>query len=89
MQQKKNTYHLMRLKCGNYFDYSSSLKKYCPECDAELRKERSKKCMQKKRAKNTVKFKTLTEVMRELKAYNEEHGTHLTYGQYISMCEGA
>lgn len=89
MQRKKYTYTILCLKCGRNFEYSSSLKKYCPECDAEIKRERNRKFMQKKRKKSTVKFKTLTEVMRELKAYNEEHGTCLSYGQYVSMCEGA
>lgn len=32
--------------------------------------------------------KTLNEIMRDLKAYNSEHNTHLTYGQYVSKFEG-
>lgn len=41
--------------------------------------------LKKKRA--TTPCKSLNQVMRDLKRYNKEHGTYLTYGQYIAMVE--
>lgn len=44
--------------------------------------------MKKRKLKNPIKLKTLQEVEKDRKAYNEKHGTCLSYGQYVAMCEG-
>ena len=85
----KNTYYIHCFKCGREFEHTNEAKKYCPECDKQIRRERSRKCMQKKRTKASCEIKTLREIERERRAYNEEHGTYLSYGQYVNMIEGA
>ena len=83
--QSKNLYYITCFKCGCEFTHTNEAKKYCPECDAQIRRERSKKCMQKKRTKSKLRFKGLHEVVAEVKAYNQEHGTLLSYGQYVAL----
>ena len=82
----KNTYIIHCFKCDREFEHMNEAKKYCPECEKQIRRERSRKCMAKKRAKTNIK--SLSEIERERRAYNEEHGTCLTYGQYVNMIEG-
>lgn len=84
MEAERN-YFLICLKCGCTFSYSNERKKNCPECDAQIKRERSKKCMQKKRAKNKLKFKDVHEVVAEVKQYNQKNGTLLSYGQYVNL----
>ena len=83
----KRNYRLQCFRCNKVFYYTSDAKKYCPDCDIEIRRERTRKCMQKKRAKPSIEIKTISQVLREMKAYNEAHGTCLSYGQYVLMTE--
>jgi predicted amidophosphoribosyltransferase len=81
-------YWIRCFKCDRMFNYTSDAKKYCPECEKEIKRERNRKFMANKRKKKpSVEVKTISEVLREMKAYNEEHGTCLSYGQYVLMTE--
>lgn len=72
--------YLRCIQCGNEFTHWNNCKSYCPECsEARLKKNKGKK------TKAKTSKQTLTEVLKELAEYNKEHGTSLSYGQYVSM----
>jgi predicted RNA-binding Zn-ribbon protein involved in translation (DUF1610 family) len=79
-------YYLRCLNCDNKFYHTSDAKKYCPECDKEIKRERNRNFMRKKR-RPSAEIKPLPEIMQELKEYNEKHGTCLSYGKYVAMIE--
>lgn len=79
------------IDCGKTFKAHANNAKRCDECKQELAREKAREqnALRKrenlyKKARKTKPKKTLSEIMRELEAYNKEHGTHLTYGQYVS-----
>lgn len=41
-----------------------------------------------KKKKRVPSGKSIREILVELEVYNKEHGTSLTYGQYIELIEG-
>lgn len=53
---------------------------FCPKCSVR-RNNYQKKSREKKQ--RCVKPDHLGEAVQTIKRYNEEHGTHLTYGQYM------
>lgn len=67
--------------------------KYCHECLKYRKREiwreyehSSRKKKKKRRAvlkARSTPSKSINEIVREIKAYNEKHGTHLTYGKYV------
>ena len=79
--------------CGGEFmgGYSA---KYCEYCRAHASKRSEPKVREgrpqvitlKKKKQNSGKG--IREIVAELEAYNREHGTHYTYGQYIELIEG-
>ena len=71
--------------CGQPFISKSNSAKRCTECRAANKKELSRK---RKKGYRQEPSKSIAEVMRELKAYNEKHGTFISYGQYVSKVEG-
>ena len=77
--------YLTCLHCGSEFIHKNDAKKYCPECDIKIKRERNRKSMAKKRAKSKLKFKELPEVVADVEAYNKEHNTKLSYGQYVAL----
>lgn len=87
-------YKLVCKQCGREFIHTTFCKTYCDECSADRKRERNKKFMRKKRGsqisggyKTTTRreSKSLSQVVRELEEYNKEHGTCISYGQYVSM----
>lgn len=62
--------------CGNRFDSEKSHKYLCPKCEGDTDKETEKK-------KKSIKEDKLGDLQREIDTYNREHGTALTYGQYV------
>lgn len=85
---QKQNYYLRCFNCNREFTYTSDAKKYCPECDKEIKRERNRNFMRKKRAKPSVEVKSIREILIEMENYNKEHGTHLSYGQYVLMIDG-
>ena len=85
MQNINVIYQLSCLKCGKEFEYNTPHKSYCPECSLKLKRESNRKHMARKRAKSKLQFKDIHEVVAEVKAYNEQHGTMLSYGQYVAL----
>ena len=83
--------------CGKEFTgMMARNRRYCDECrrvKANASREAHNAEMQWKKQmaeqKRATKKKAMSDIMREIKAYNEAHGTYLTYGKYIAMKEGA
>jgi hypothetical protein len=88
-QGKMSVYYLKCLNCGEEFMHINEGKKYCPKCVAERERERKRKAYAsyKGRKRPSIEIKTISQVLKELKAYNEANGTHLSYGQYVLMTE--
>lgn len=73
--------------CGKQFVTFNSRKQLCEICGDKNEIKRSRH-EQSKNVKEPAKRKnSLDAKLRELKAYNEEHGTRLSYGQYIAKIE--
>ena len=73
--------------CGNLYVPKAHNSIFCPTCRADrtlTRNYREKK--ENPKAKKHLKRnnKSIGEVIRDMEEYNQKHGTHLTYGQYIS-----
>lgn len=85
--------------CNTSFIAYTKKAKRCEVCRVRRKKELTKewhkreskscRCVEShlKKAKEKPK-KTMKEVLRAMEKYNKEHGTCLSYGQYIQMCEG-
>ena len=78
--------------CGCEVVATNWLKKYCNECREIVRREQSRQSMNKSNQKKKVKYgtpsKSIRDIIKEVDAYNKEHGTSLSYGQYVLMTEG-
>ena len=77
--------------CGKRFDgIMAKNRQLCDECressanDAQMRLREDRKSERLKRNRKK-KPKTLNEIMREIKEYNDTHEKQITYGQYVSM----
>ena len=80
------------IDCGCSFMAKSKAAKRCPECNLKHRKNQKQGYAEnfkstRKVKKKKQKPKSITQVLRELEAYNKEHGTRLTYGQYVERME--
>ena len=78
--------------CGGYF-LGSHNAKYCEYCKenpsvTDKPKKRNGRPCSKKVKKPQNSGKSIKEILAELEAYNREHGTRYTYGQYIELIEG-
>lgn len=84
------------IDCGDTFTAKIRTALRCPICKEKVRKQQHKEAAQ--RFRDNIKVspirrtaqpeKSITDVLRELNAYNKEHNTHLNYGQYILKVEG-
>ena len=73
--------------CGKQFVTFNSRKQLCEICGDKNEIKRSRH-EQSKNVKEPAKRKnSLDAKLRELRAYNEENGTRLSYGQYIAKIE--
>lgn len=79
------------VNCGKQFEgMMYGHRRLCDDCrkssanDAQMRLREDRKSERLKR-KRKKKPKTLNEIMREIKEYNDTHETQITYGQYVSM----
>lgn len=78
-------------RCGESFGAKSKYVLYCSNCRKEVAKEHSAASRTKKKAagyKPQNEIKSMKQLLSELDNYNKEHGTYLTYGQYVAMVEG-
>ena len=67
--------------CGAVFTTFSHQTKYCPECRDPIYRA---SVGRKKHTPN----KALFALLRKIDKYNREHGTHLSYGKYVSRFGG-
>lgn len=76
--------------CGIDFFSAAKHAKWCPKCREEnqriYRKQRYEN-KKKQKARLNLENKSIIEILREIKKYNEQNGTYLSYGQYVSMVE--
>ena len=63
--------------CGSPFESETRGKKICPACDSV------KRAKEEERKRQRQKPDKLGDLQREIDTYNREHGTALTYGQYV------
>ena len=78
------------VNCGRAFTSNAHKAERCPECRQERIKQLARKNYYRKKygQRKGADKKSINEIMRELKAYNDKHKTHLSYGQYVSLIEG-
>lgn len=81
--------------CGKQFVTFNSRKQLCEICGDKneikrSRHEQSKKRKEKNppREKPTKRKNGLDAKLRELRAYNEEHGTRYSYGEWVMIQKG-
>ena len=77
---KQKLFDLKCAECGKIFRNPDENERFCPECNKI--KESKKKPKQKAKS---VKSKSIYQITRELEKYNKEHGTLLSYGQYVLL----
>jgi hypothetical protein len=70
--------------CGAEFEPTSNRQKYC--CDDCLKIAKKQWNKKQKHKKQCIKSKKrLDEKLAEINFYNEQHGTHYTYGEYQAL----
>ena len=75
---KQKLFDLKCAECHKVFRNPDENERFCPEC--KKIKENKKKPKQKAKSN-----KSILQITRELKKYNKEHGTRLSYGQYVLL----
>lgn len=89
--KERKSYTYVCERCGATFYSYSAKARWCEPCRVIVRNERNKQW--RRSAKNRqaeIRLplkKTINDILRDLRKYNEEHNTHLTYGQYVAMIE--
>lgn len=78
--------------CGEIFLTTASNAKYCIDCRYENKKRTTQKwrdgtklSVKKQKFKDEFHSKSLDETLADIKAYNEKHGTRLSYGKYMTL----
>lgn len=71
--------------CGKQFVTFNSRKQLCEICGDKNEIKRSRHEQSKNVKKPAKKKNSLDAKLRELRAYNEEHGTRLSYGKYMTL----
>lgn len=74
--------------CNKDFQPTKANQKYCHDCRTKHFREIKASYDVTRRRHRVLKVdplpkKTLTDIVRDILAYNKKHGTHLTYGQYV------
>ena len=75
---KQKLFDLKCAECQKVFRNPNENERLCPEC--KKIKESKKKARQKAKSN-----KSIWQITRELEKYNKEHGTRLSYGQYVLL----
>lgn len=76
--------------CGKSFVPRDKRQKFCsPDCPAKKKSHNYPDDFQKPERKRTISRPPvgLDQALKDLKKYNAEHGTLLSYGQYMAMIE--
>ncbi len=82
------------IDCGSVFTAKTRKALRCEKCKKEeiYRKQKEyhlKERLKREAAKRPKPKASLNDILKELKQYNEDHGTHLSYGQYTVMLSNA
>lgn len=88
----RKEHHLNCIDCGHEFIAYSSKGLRCDECRTEHLRRRKAAHQATYRSTNYVKAKakkttphlTIGEVLKAMERYNKTHGTHLSYGKFVS-----
>lgn len=85
------------IDCGKTHTAQSRAAKRCPECNLKHRKEYRQEYaeankneqieIQKKFKKPMRKPKPMSQILKEIEAYNKQHKTRLSYGQYVALVD--
>lgn len=75
---KQKLFDLKCAECHKVFRNPNENERLCPEC--KKIKESKKKARQKAKSN-----KSILQITREIAKYNKEHGTLLSYGQYVLL----
>ena len=83
-------YEKICINCGETFKTHGHSALRCVECRQQLerQKQRDRYLIKKAKGHRLRPAKSINQILRELEAYNKEHKTHLTYGQYMLKVEG-
>lgn len=74
--------------CGKQFVTFNSRKQLCEICGDKNEIKRSRHEQSKNVKEPTKRKNGLDAKLRELRAYNEEHGTSYSYGEWVMMEKG-
>ena len=89
-KQRKLIKYICR-DCGAEFEAVSNRAFRCEKCRKEVAKLTSRNWYRENKSRKIPRTmpprKSIRQVLRELERYNKEHGTFLSYGQYIAMIE--
>ena len=75
---KQKLFDLRCAECHKVFRNPDENERFCPEC----KKIKESKKKPKQKAKSN---KSILQITREIAKYNKEHGTLLSYGQYVLL----
>lgn len=79
-------YNCVCADCGTEFFNTSKRALRCEECRKQRDRDRAKRSYIKRKVKREkLPSKSIRQITRELEKYNKEHGTHYTYGQFVSL----
>lgn len=74
-----NTFKHICKVCGARFTSTSRHSEYCSTECSEYGREQKRQSLRRSQS-----LEPLLKICREIDAYNKEHGTRLSYGQYVS-----
>ena len=74
--------------CGKQFVTFNSRKQLCEICGDKNEIKRSRHEQSKNVKEPTKRKNSLDAKLRELRAYNEEHGTRYSYGEWVMIQKG-
>ena len=76
--------------CYSHFKQVKVNQKYCPEC-RKYRKDEIRQYLEENKAREKIlkkkPIKSIEDISVDIRDYNKKHGTHLTYGKYVSLKE--
>lgn len=97
VKKERQPIEVICIDCGKMFTAQSRAAKRCPECNLKHRKEyrqeyaevnKKEQIEPKKKIKKPMrKPKTISQILKEVEAYNKEHKTRLSYGQYVALVD--
>lgn len=88
IKKERKPIHLNCVDCGAVFTAFNSNALRCPKCRAAHKNQEHKEYQASQRARarsSTIKPNmSVGEVLKAMERYNKAHGTHLSYGKFVS-----